>query len=249
MNALAEAIKVRKALEAGSGVDAAQFTGGRALGKESLQGKRRRCKCGKPDCPKCKGRLGSGKRFAAVEKEAAASGASDPAAVAAAAGFRKYGKARMEEMAAKGRRRASKAQKSFGALVEQVQKAHVKAHTRRTKSGKVVRVKEHETTRGPAKLHYGDGSTVDVMEYLHGKEHTHRGIHGTIQYRQSKDRYGNTVHHLTHEPSEKGKRTEVYQKQKQELGDDWVTDLYSDPETFGNVAHAQGYRMKSTKQG
>ena len=49
--------------------------------------------------------LGSGKRFAEVEKEAAKGGARDPAAVAAAAGIKKYGKEKMEEMAAKGRAR------------------------------------------------------------------------------------------------------------------------------------------------
>ncbi len=52
--------------------------------------------------------LGSGKRFAAIEKAAAKSGASNPAAVAAAAGIRKYGKAKMEKMAQAGKRRAEK---------------------------------------------------------------------------------------------------------------------------------------------
>lgn len=50
-----------------------------------------------------KGKLGSGKRFAAVAKAAKKSGAKNPAAVAAAAGMKKYGKAKMEKMAAKGR--------------------------------------------------------------------------------------------------------------------------------------------------
>lgn len=48
-------------------------------------------------------KLGSGKRFAAVERSAAASGAKNPAAVAAAAGMKKYGKKRMEAMAKAGR--------------------------------------------------------------------------------------------------------------------------------------------------
>lgn len=51
-----------------------------------------------------KAKLGSGARFKAVEKSAAKSGARNPAAVAAAAGMKKYGKARMEKMAAKGRK-------------------------------------------------------------------------------------------------------------------------------------------------
>ena len=51
-------------------------------------------------------KLGTGARFAAVEREAAASGADNPAAVAAAAGRKKYGKKRFQAMAAKGRKRA-----------------------------------------------------------------------------------------------------------------------------------------------
>lgn len=49
--------------------------------------------------------LGSGSRFAAVERSAAASGASNPAAVAAAAGIKKYGKTKMSELAQAGKRR------------------------------------------------------------------------------------------------------------------------------------------------
>lgn len=49
-------------------------------------------------------KLGSGKRFQAVEASAKASGARDPAAVAAAAGMKKYGKKKMESLAAHGRR-------------------------------------------------------------------------------------------------------------------------------------------------
>lgn len=52
-----------------------------------------------------KPKLGSGARFKAVEKSAAKSGARDPAAVAAAAGMKKYGKGRMEAMAAKGKKK------------------------------------------------------------------------------------------------------------------------------------------------
>ena len=54
------------------------------------------------------GKLGSGARFKAVEKSAAASGATNPAAVAASVGRAKYGASRMAKMAAAGRKRASK---------------------------------------------------------------------------------------------------------------------------------------------
>lgn len=52
-----------------------------------------------------KPRLGSGARFAAVEASARAGGARNPAAVAAAAGRKKYGKAKMAKMSAAGRRK------------------------------------------------------------------------------------------------------------------------------------------------
>jgi len=56
--------------------------------------------------PNPKAPLGQGGRFAAIKEKAAASGARNPAAVAAAAGIKKYGKAKMAKMAAKGRKRA-----------------------------------------------------------------------------------------------------------------------------------------------
>lgn len=51
-----------------------------------------------------KAKLGSGSRFKKVERSAAASGARNPAAVAASIGFKKYGKKRMEKMAAAGKK-------------------------------------------------------------------------------------------------------------------------------------------------
>ena len=55
-----------------------------------------------------KPKLGSGARFKAVEKEAAKSGAKDPAAVAAVAGRKAHGAKAMARMAAAGRKRAAK---------------------------------------------------------------------------------------------------------------------------------------------
>ena len=52
-----------------------------------------------------KPKLGSGARFKAVARSAAKGGAKNPAAVAAMAGRRKYGAAKMAKMAAAGRRR------------------------------------------------------------------------------------------------------------------------------------------------
>lgn len=53
-------------------------------------------------------KLGGGGRFAAIEAAAAKSGAKNPAAVAAAAGIKKYGVKKMTAMAKAGKKRASK---------------------------------------------------------------------------------------------------------------------------------------------
>jgi len=53
-------------------------------------------------------KLGGGGRFAKVEAAARRGGAKNPAAVAAAAGMKKYGKEKMQKMAQAGRKRAAK---------------------------------------------------------------------------------------------------------------------------------------------
>lgn len=64
---------------------------------------------------KAKPALGSGKRFAALEAKIRRRGdVKDPAAIAAMAGRKKYGKKRMARMAARGRKRASKASYDVG---------------------------------------------------------------------------------------------------------------------------------------
>ena len=57
---------------------------------------------------KKKAPLGQGSRFAAIEKKAAKSGAKNPAAVAAAAGIKKYGEKKMVKLEQKGKRDAKK---------------------------------------------------------------------------------------------------------------------------------------------
>ena len=54
--------------------------------------------------PNPKAKLGAGGRFAAVEAAAKKGGAVNPAAVAAAVGQKKYGKAGMAKMATKGKK-------------------------------------------------------------------------------------------------------------------------------------------------
>lgn len=53
-------------------------------------------------------KLGTGKRFAAVEAAAKAGGARDPAAVAAMAGRKKFGAKRFAKMGAAGRKKGKK---------------------------------------------------------------------------------------------------------------------------------------------
>lgn len=65
-------------------------------------------KRGKAGTKKSLPKLGTGKRFRAVEASAAKGGARNPAAVAAAAGRRKYGAAGMAALSAAGRKRRGK---------------------------------------------------------------------------------------------------------------------------------------------
>ena len=51
-----------------------------------------------------KAKLGSGASFKAIEEKAKKSGAKNPAAVAAAAGDKKYGVKKMAKLAAKGKK-------------------------------------------------------------------------------------------------------------------------------------------------
>ena len=53
-------------------------------------------------------KLGTGKRFKAVEASARKPGARDPKAVAAAVGRKKFGGSKMAKMAAAGRKRAAR---------------------------------------------------------------------------------------------------------------------------------------------
>lgn len=53
-------------------------------------------------------KLGTGKRFAAVERSAAKGGARNPAAVAAVQGRKKFGAKKMAALAAAGRRRVAR---------------------------------------------------------------------------------------------------------------------------------------------
>jgi len=55
-----------------------------------------------------KARLGTGKRFAAIERKAAASGARNPAAVAAEAGRKAHGQKAMTRYSQIGKRRAKR---------------------------------------------------------------------------------------------------------------------------------------------
>ena len=53
-------------------------------------------------------KLGSGARFAKLQRKLAGQGVKNPAALAATIGRRKYGKQRMAKLAARGRQRAKR---------------------------------------------------------------------------------------------------------------------------------------------
>jgi hypothetical protein len=55
-----------------------------------------------------KPKLGSGKRFASLTRKLSKKGASNPGALAAYIGRKKYGAKKMASLAAKGRKRAAK---------------------------------------------------------------------------------------------------------------------------------------------
>jgi hypothetical protein len=59
----------------------------------------------KIETAKKKPKLGSGARFNAIESKAKKSGASNPAAVAASIGIKKYGETKMHKMAMAGKKR------------------------------------------------------------------------------------------------------------------------------------------------
>lgn len=69
-------------------------------------------------------KLGGGGRFAKVEREAAASGARNPAAAAEAAGRKKYGAKKMGEMAAAGRSRAARSKPMSSMSAEEIERKH-----------------------------------------------------------------------------------------------------------------------------
>lgn len=56
-----------------------------------------------PAAPNTNAKVGSGGRFAALKAKLAARGATDPGALAASIGRKKYGNAKMAKMAANGR--------------------------------------------------------------------------------------------------------------------------------------------------
>ena len=58
-----------------------------------------------------KPKLGSGKRFAAIEEKARAAGYDNPAAVAASVGIKKYGVKKMTKLAQAAKKRKKKAGK------------------------------------------------------------------------------------------------------------------------------------------
>ena len=81
-----------------------------------------------------------------------------------------------------------------------------------------------------------------VFAFLNGKAFTLDGVHGTFKHSCYVDRHGLTVNRLDHNPSAAGKRSEAYRKVRQQLRDDWSTDLTDSIETYCKIATDLGFK-------
>jgi hypothetical protein len=82
---------------------------------------------------------------------------------------------------------------------------------------------------------------LDVFEFLHGKNYTLNGLDGVFKLDSFRTKNNGTRHSFSHEKSEAAKQTEQYLKTKDELGDDWSTDMTLDIERTCNIATELGF--------
>ena len=107
-----------------------------------------------------KPKLGTGKRFAAIEAKAAASGAKNPAAVAAAAGIAAHGKKAMRRWAAAGRRRAASRNRSSVGASPSVDYSRIARSVRKTLAS--VGITLQVTRQVAAEYDPDTGSTLEA---------------------------------------------------------------------------------------
>lgn len=82
-----------------------------------------------------------------------------------------------------------------------------------------------------------------MFAFMDGKEYTLHGVHGTFKHNAYNAiyPYAHVAETLIHEASAKGKRSATYQTRRDELGDDFVTDLTDSIDTLCEAAVKLGY--------
>lgn len=82
-----------------------------------------------------------------------------------------------------------------------------------------------------------------VFEFLDGKPYTLDGIHGYFKHEVHTAiyPYQHTYERLIHEADGAGRNSVAYGKVRQQLGDDYVTDLTDATDTYCGIAYDLGY--------
>ena len=85
----------------------------------------------------------------------------------------------------------------------------------------------------------------DVGMWLDGKTGTVDGMRGRFQYTTYRPRGSTrTTQTLVHQPNAAARETQAYREQRQQLGDDFVTDLTNSDDLM-NIARSMKYRYGS----
>lgn len=133
---------------------------------------------------------------------------------------------------------------AWEAEIEALHKSHVKAYSRRSKSGASSYVSEYERDA------IAEGRKPSMGEFLHGREETIDGVHGHWKHTPAKvskhhPLYGENwkePEKIEHVPSAKGKQSKEYQAIRSKLGDDFVTEPSGERIVDAAVKH--GYEQK-----
>lgn len=133
-----------------------------------------------------------------------------------------------------------------------LEKSHVKAFTRRTRSGASSFVSEYERDA------IAEGRKPSIGEFLHGREYDYDGIHGHWKHTPAKVHKNHPLYgenwkepeKLEHVPSAKGKQSKPYQAIRQKLGDDFVSDPGDDRivEAAMQAGYGKKYPADDSKQ-
>jgi len=85
----------------------------------------------------------------------------------------------------------------------------------------------------------------DVFAFLDGRTFIHNGISGHLKHDLAIGIHPLRAHErLLFYPDSIGRQTPEYLETKKKLGDDWVSDLTDDLETYCNYAMELGYELQ-----